>query len=155
NTLADPGRGLTGVNRVRSDADLIARNNGLPLTGRGVTVAVLDTGLNGLHADLAGRIAQNVLLAGTTGSGPGFNYPVSLENQPNTDMVSGHGTFVGGVIAGNRASSSGKYTGVAPDARLLGLSTGNLNLFFVIEGLDYLLWRGAQYGVKVVNCSFS
>src|SRR5262249_30981364 len=96
-TLADPGRGLTGVDRARSDADLIARNNGLPLTGRGVTAAVLDTGMNGLHADLAGRVVQNVKLVGTTGLGLGFNYPISLENQPNTDLLSGHGTFVGGV----------------------------------------------------------
>jgi serine protease AprX len=154
-TLADPGRGLTGVERVRTDADLKQSNGGASITGRGVTVAVLDTGLNGLHADLSGRVAQNVKLAGTLGLGLGFNYPISLENQWNTDLLSGHGTFVGGVIAGNGARSDGKYTGVAPGARLLGLSAGDLNLFYVLEGLDYLLWRGPGYGVKVVNCSFS
>jgi serine protease AprX len=51
--------------------------------------------------------------------------------------------------------SGGKYNGVAPGANLLGLSAGDLNLFFVLEGLDYLLARGAEYGVRVVNCSFS
>jgi serine protease AprX len=153
--LADPGRGLTGVERVRSDADLKQSNGGAAISGRGVTVAVLDSGLNGWHADLSGRVVQNVKLAGTLGLGLGFNYPLSLENLPNTDLLSGHGTFVGGVIAGNGARSGGKYTGVAPGAKLLGLSAGDLNLFFVLEGLDYLLWRGANYGVKVVNCSFS
>src|SRR5262245_28315182 len=154
-TVADPGRGLTGVDRARTDAELTSRNNGSPLSGRGVTVAVLDTGLNGLHGDLANRVVQNVKLVGPLGLGVGFNYPASLENIPNTDLVSGHGTFVGGVIAGSGASSGGKYTGVAPGAKLLGLSAGDLSLFFVLEGFDYLLWRGANYGVKVVNCSFS
>jgi serine protease AprX len=153
--LADPGRGLTGVERVRTDADLKQSNGGSSLSGRGVTVALLDTGLNGLHADLAGRVVQNVKLAGTLGVSVGFNYPLSLENLSNTDLLSGHGTFVGGVIAGNGARSGGKYTGVAPGAQLLGLSAGDLNLFYVLEGFDYLLWRGADYGVKVVNCSFS
>ncbi len=153
--LADPGRGLTGVERVRADADLKQSNGGMALTGRGVTVAVLDTGLNGLHADLSGRVVQNVKLAGTLGLGVGFNYSLSLENFSNTDLLSGHGTFVGGVIAGSGARSGGKYTGVAPGARLLGLSAGDLNLFYILEGFDYLLWRGADYGVRVVNCSFS
>ncbi len=153
--LADPGRGLTGVERVKADADLKQRYGGSSLTGRNVTVAVLDSGLNGLHSDLAGRVVQNVKLVGTLGIGLGFNPPISLENLANSDLVNGHGTFVGGVIAGNGALSGGKYTGVAPGARLLGLSAGDLTLLFILEGLDYLLWKGPSYGVKAVNCSFS
>jgi len=153
--LADPGRGLTGVDRVRQDADLTARNAGLPVSGRGVTVAVIDTGLDGLHGDLAGRVVKNLKRASLPGVGVGFTYPVELGEVPNTDLVSGHGTFVAGVIAGGGARSAGKYTGVAPGAGLVGLSAGDLNLFFVLEAFDYLLARGAELGVRVVNCSFS
>ena len=153
---ADPGRGLTGVERVRADADLTrAAGAGLPVSGRGVTVAVLDTGVDGTHADLAGRVVQNVKLADTQGAGVGFNHPVNAEGLPNTDQLYGHGTFVAGVIAGSGSRSDGAYTGVAPGARVVGLSAGDANLFYVLDGLDYLLDKGASLGVRVVNCSFS
>ncbi|HJR06324.1 MAG TPA: S8 family serine peptidase [Pyrinomonadaceae bacterium] len=152
---ADPAQGATGVERVRRDADLTRNNAGLPLSGRGVTVAVLDTGIDSTHGDLAGRVAQNVKLADLQSASVGFNYPVNTENLPNTDQAYGHGTFVAGVIGGNGSKSGGQYTGVAPGARLVGMSAGDLNLVFVLNGLDYLLERGASLGVRVVNCSFS
>ncbi|MCA1564262.1 MAG: S8 family serine peptidase [Acidobacteria bacterium] len=152
---AAPGQGLTGVERARRDADIVRDNAGVPLSGRGVTVAVLDTGLDGTHGDLAGRVAQNVKLADMQSATVGFNYPANVENLPNTDQVYGHGTFVAGVIGGNGLKSGGHYTGVAPGARLVGMSAGEINLVFVLNGLDYLLERGASLGVRVVNCSFS
>jgi serine protease AprX len=152
---ADPANGTTGVERTRRDADLMRNNAGTPLSGRGVTVAVLDTGLDATHGDLSGRVAQNVKLADLQSAPIGFNYPVNIENLPNTDQAHGHGTFVAGVIGGNGAKSGGQYTGVAPGARLVGMSAGDLNLVFVLNGFDYLLARGASLGVRVVNCSFS
>lgn len=152
---ADPANGTTGVARTRRDADLMRANAGTPLSGRGVTVAVLDTGVDATHGDLAGRVAQNVKLADLQSASVGFNYPVNVENLPNTDQVYGHGTFVAGVIGGNGTKSGGQYAGVAPGARLVGMSAGDLNLVFVLNGLDYLLERGASLGVRVVNCSFS
>lgn len=154
-SLADPGGNLTGGGRARADLELKVNNGGVPVTGSDVTVAVLDTGVNGLHPDLAGRVVNNVLLASTLGVGVGFNYPLSVEHLPTTDLVDGHGTFVAGIIAGSGQMSGGKYNGVAPGANILGLSAGALNMFFVLEGFDYLLTKGADYGVKVVNCSFS
>ena len=152
---ADPGRGTTGVDRVQHDADLINKNAGLPYTGRGVTVAVLDTGVDGTHSDLAGRVVQNVKLADTQSIGAGFNYPTDVENVPTTDQAYGHGTFVAGVIAGNGIRSGGAYTGVAPNAKVVGLSAGDVNLFYVLDGFDYLLQHAGALGVRVVNCSFS
>lgn len=154
-SLGDPGGSLTGAGRARTDAELTAKNWGMPVSGKGVTVAVLDTGIDGLHPDLAGRVVNNVLLASTLGIGIGFNYPINLEHLPNTDLADGHGTFVAGIIAGSGQMSNGKYNGVAPGAKLLGLSAGQLNMFFVLEGFDYLVANGSAYGVKVVNCSFS
>ncbi len=151
----DPGRGVTGADRAARDADLLNRNLGLPYTGRGVTVAVLDTGVDGTHNDLAGRVAQNVKLADTLSAGAGFNYPTDVENVPTTDQAYGHGTFVAGVIAGSGARSGGAYTGVAPNAKVVGLSAGDVNLFYVLDGFDYLLQHAAMLNVRVVNCSFS
>jgi serine protease AprX len=155
NLLGEPGNGLTGTARVKTDAELTAQNGGSAITGRGVTVAVLDSGLDGTHADLAGRVKKNVKLIGELGLGVSFSYPLSVEGLPNTDLVYGHGTFVGGVIAGSAARSNGKYAGVAPGAKLVGLSAGDVTLLSIVEGLDYLLWKGPELGVRVVNCSFS
>lgn len=148
-------RAVTGVERARQDSDLIARNNGLQPMGRNVTVAVLDTGIDGTHGDLSGRVARNIKLADTQSASVGFNYPVNSENLPNTDQLYGHGTFVAGVIAGNGSLSGGKYAGVAPAANLVGLSAGDAALVYVLGGLDYLLTNRASLGVRIVNCSFS
>src|SRR6185437_10083123 len=55
----------TGVDRARRDIEITNHNGGLSVSGRNVTVAVLDTGIDGTHGDLSGRVAQNVKLAGT------------------------------------------------------------------------------------------
>ena len=151
----DPYLQLTGSERVRRDSDLTKRNIGIPVSGRNVTIAVLDTGIDGTHADLAGRVVQNVKLADTQSVGVGFMEPLNVEGLPNTDQAYGHGTFVAGLIAGNGVRSGGKYGGVAPGANLVGLSAGDLNLSYVLSGFDYLLSRGASLNTRVVNCSFS
>ncbi|MCX7640209.1 MAG: S8 family serine peptidase [Pyrinomonadaceae bacterium] len=143
------------ISRLASDRFLLQRNGGTPVSGKNITVAVLDTGVNGLHSDLAGRVVQNVKLLDNQSIGVGFINPRPVENLPNTDPISGHGTFVAGIIAGNGASSGGRYKGVAPSARILGLSAGELSLFHVLSGFDYVLEKGAVYNVKVINCSFS
>src|SRR6266849_5950758 len=153
--LEPAARNLTGVERVRRNADLTRSNRGLPVSGRGITVAVLDTGVDGTHGDLAGRVVQNLKLADTQSVGVGFNFPVAAPSLPNTDQAYGHGTFVAGIIAGNGQQSGGKYAGVAPGANILGLSAGDASLLFVLSGFDYLLANGSSFGVRVVNCSFS
>jgi len=152
---SDPYFNTTGVQRVAPDDDLRQDNGAMPVTGRNVTVAVLDTGINSQHADLAGKVVQNVRLADTQSLPASFTYPAPVENLANTDLAGGHGTFVGGVIAASGASSSGRFAGVAPGARLLGLSAGDLNLMYVLSGFDYLLDKRVKYNVRVVNCSFS
>ncbi|WP_164842537.1 S8 family peptidase [Actinoplanes solisilvae] len=71
--------------------------------GTGVTVGVLDTGIDAAHPDFAGRLAE---VRDFTGG----NDPV--------DNV-GHGTHVASTIVGSGAASDGKYRGVAPGAKLL------------------------------------
>ncbi len=151
----DPYLRATQVQRIATDSYLQQRNFGMPVLGRNVTVAVLDTGINATHGDLLGRVVQNVRLIDSQSVAVGFVYPTPIENLQNTDLISGHGTFVAGLIAGSGSNSSGRYKGVAPAARLLGLSAGDLSLFHILSGFDYLLYKGSFYNVKVVNCSFS
>src|SRR5437763_880272 len=132
-------RSITGVDRVRRDTDLTRANRGLSVSGRGVTVAVLDTGVDGTHADLSGRVVQNIKLADTQSLGVGFSYPLAASSLPNTDQTYGHGTFVAGVIAGNGQQSGGKYAGVAPNANILGLSAGDASVLFVLSGFYCLI----------------
>ncbi len=148
-------RALTGVSRAWKDAEVINANHGLPVTGKNVTVAILDTGIDATHRDLAGRVIKNLKLADTQSISAGFNFPLNSEHLENTDSVNGHGTFVAGVASGNGTLSDGKYSGVAPDSRLVGLGAGDLTLLSVLAGFDYLLSNGRDLGVKVVNCSFS
>src|SRR6266446_2099305 len=93
-------RAVTGVERAWHDAEITTSNHNLPVSGKNVTVAVLDTGVDGNHNDLAGRVAKNIKLASTQSASLGFNYPINSESLSNTDQAYGHGTFVAGVIAG-------------------------------------------------------
>jgi serine protease AprX len=152
---ADNSRAQTGLLRVRQDADLQRLRGAGAFQGSGVTVAVLDTGLDANHPDLAGRVLKNVKLADAQGANVAdFIPPMNVETLTDTDQASGHGTFVGGIVAGSGASAVGKYTGYAPKASLVGLSAGDYSLFNVLAGFDYLLSH-PELGVRVVNCSFS
>jgi len=151
----DASRTRTGLLRMRHDNDLLNLRSIGPVQGAGVGVAILDTGLDSNHPDLSGRVIKNVKLADLQGANlVGFAAPSNVENLTTTDQVSGHGTFVGGIVAGDGTRSSGKYRGYAPKARLVGLSAGDASLFNVLAGFDYLLAR-PDLAVRIVNCSFS
>ncbi|MGV8834661.1 S8 family peptidase, partial [Cellvibrio sp.] len=76
------------------------------ITGQGVTVAVLDTGIDYTHPDLGGCIGTGCKVAG------GHNF-VEGEDATNPIDKHGHGTHVAGIIA-----AKGTLTGMAPDATL-------------------------------------
>ncbi|MEG1528818.1 MAG: S8 family serine peptidase [Clostridia bacterium] len=115
------------------------------LTGEGVTLCVMDTGLS-VHSDLEipkKRIVHFVDL-------------INGEEEPYDD--NGHGTFVGGVAVGNGVLSGGKICGVARKANLIGLKVlgaeGETGTFKILDGMQWLFDNGRKYGIKVVCMSF-
>ena len=166
---------LIGTDRLRTDADVTRRNGGLPVSGRGVTVAVSDTGVDGTHQDLtynaadpdSGKTVQNVVMNMSDEDGlivrsdtlgnvfEGILPPSYLENQPDSDTHGGHGTHVAGITAGTGLASGGLYAGVAPGAKVVGLGSG-AGLFIVgqIAAFDYILTNQFVYNIRAVNNSW-
>jgi len=146
---------LIGADEAQADLGL-ALPGGYPVTGAGVTIATLDTGVDATHPDLpfGTKVIQNVRLNNASGTGIGFSYPTFVAGLPNTDLVMGHGTFVSSVAAGSGAASGGRYRGIAPGAKILGLSAGDVLIVNMLEGFDYVLDHASQYGVRIVNCSW-
>jgi serine protease AprX len=145
-----------------SDAMGAATLRAAGLTGEGVTVAVVDSGCDASHPDLADHVAHNVKLY----SGEYVNLPpdssttivVPIEEGPyqNTDLGSGHGTHVAGIIAADSTSvADGSRYGVAPDASLVCYSIGEV-LFTtaVVTAYDHMLDQPDLWGIDVVNNSW-
>ncbi len=135
---------LIGANRVWNE---------LGVTGKGVTVAVIDSGIDATHRDLpfGTKVVQNVKLAPDLfGSGP-----LVLEGLATTDTSSGHGTHVAGIAGGSGAALGGKYRGVAIDSKLVGIGAGEaLFILTALEGFDWVLQNRLKYGIRVISNSW-
>jgi serine protease AprX len=122
----------------------------LGLTGAGVGVAVIDSGVTGWHDDLtprvAGSTAQRVV-----------HFADFVNFQPTAYDDYGHGTHVAGIIAGNGYDSEGAHAGVAPDAAIVALKvldgSGQGYISNVIAAIDYAVAHRQQYNIRVINLS--
>jgi serine protease AprX len=135
---------LVGADRVWTE---------LGFTGRGVGIAVIDSGIDGTHPDLpfGQKVIQNVKV-GPDLFGTG---PIVVENLANTDTTSGHGTHVASIAAGTGAALAGRYRGVAVDANLVGLGAGEaLFVFTALESFDWVLANRGAYGIRVISNSW-
>jgi len=125
------------------------------VTGSGVGVAVIDTGIAGgmpdfraSSSDTRSRVIANAV-TNPDARTPGDAY--------------GHGTHVAGIIAGDGWSRSytdplrGKYVGIAPDANLISVKVsddqGEASVLDVIYGLQFVVDNKAAYNIRVVNLS--
>lgn len=155
-------RKFVGLEALRADVEVTAANGGLPVSGRGIGVAVIDTGIDATHPDLqlGNNVVQNVFfpLAEVPEEPPaGFIPPIYIEDMPLTDVEGGHGTFVAGNIGATGQASGGFYGGMAPDADLIGLVAGNdggLSTFAIVQAYDYIMTHQFQYNIRVANNSF-
>ncbi|MGW4523722.1 S8 family serine peptidase [Amycolatopsis sp. NPDC004378] len=129
--------------RVRVSLDRSVPQIGAPeawaagFDGTGTTVAVLDTGYDPTHPDLAGRVSE----------------AVNFTTSPDTTDHFGHGTHVASTIAGSGAASGGRLKGAAPGAKLLVGKVLDDDGFgyesWVLAGMEW----AAHSGAKAVNMS--
>lgn len=115
--------------------------------GRGINVAVIDSGGDGLHPDLEKRMVANFKVAA--------DQVVQCPAPCNSDTTGGHGTHVAGIVAGDGTASSGYYTGMAPGAGLVGFSAGEtLVITDALASFDYILAHNDTLKVSVINNSW-
>ncbi|MBY6204465.1 S8 family serine peptidase [Halomonas denitrificans] len=149
-------RGLTGVDRMRSDANLRTAM-GFPYSGKGVGVMINDSGIDATHPDLmlGEKTVQNVFGTTNLNAVDGMLPITWVENVPDTDIGSGHGTHVAGTTAGTGAASGGDHAGVAPGAHLVGYGSGAVLLLLdTLGAFDYALVNQFRYDLRVINNSW-
>jgi subtilisin family serine protease len=147
----------TGVDKVRTDDSFRQKNDGLPISGKGIGVVINDSGVDGTHNDikLGRNLVQNVFASSNLNALTGVLPITYLENVPNTDSDSGHGTHVAGTVGGTGAMSGGKYEGVAPGTKLIGYGSGAVvAMLDIIGGFDYALTHQQEYNIRVITNSW-
>lgn len=116
------------------------------LTGKNITVAIMDTGI-APHSDFTGRILAFHDL---------YQHKVGLYDD------NGHGTHVAGIVAGDGMMSRQiggniDYSGIAPEANLVVLKIldekGNGNTARVLEGIEWILKNKDVYHISLLNIS--
>jgi serine protease AprX len=158
--LVDPAlTGLQDVNSVIGAPAVWAKKDaaGRQLTGQGVGVALIDSGI----APVKG-LAQ----AGKVVNGPDLSFESQVTNLRNQDTF-GHGTHMAGIIAGRdpevpagKEDKATGFVGVAPDARLVNLRVaagdGTVDVSQIIAALDWAVTHRNDPGVniRVINLSF-
>jgi len=116
-----------------------------PVTGKGIGVAVIDSGISP-HAALVNRVVANISF---------------VSGDPSVSDAFGHGTHVAGIIAGTAGAAkyvTPLYTGgIAPDARLINVRVldafGTGLTSDVIAGIDWAVANRTKYNIRVINLS--
>jgi serine protease AprX len=110
----------------------------LGYTGKGIKVAVIDTGIDASHPDLKGKVVE-------------WKDFVNGKKTPYDDY--GHGTHCAGIIGGTGAASDGKYKGAAPGVQFIGIKVlgkdGSGGLSAILQGIEY----AANSDAKVISMS--
>ena len=150
--------------------------NGTSYKGQGAIVAVFDSGIDWTHLDFRDPVDptksrilwlwdQTITATGSEVKPTGFTYGVEYTNaQINDELdgspanfvrerdVNGHGTHVSGTAAGNGATFSGKYAGVAPLADIIFIKGGDYSFSEtrMIDAMTYVHTKAAALGKPVV-----
>src|SRR5262249_37619966 len=149
-----PNRPMVASNDVTGGtvgADVAAQSYGLD--GRGVGVAVIDSGIDANHEDFSKN--------SNGGGGSRIVYAENfVDSEATTQDLYGHGTHVAGTIAGNGAASNGggsfrSLKGIAPGANLINLrvldSHGSGTESSVIVAIERAVSLKSLYNIRVIN----
>lgn len=120
----------------------VARKDGKAFSGKGVRIAVLDTGIELGHAELGGRVTQAWKIDSSVKA---VDHTAVVQDAAHAD-TDGHGTHVAGLLCG-------KSVGVAPDAELtsiLMMPKGYASTFDFIRCLD---WAAEHPEISLINFS--
>jgi len=111
------------------------------LTGKGVGIAILDTGISPI-ADLKDRIVA---------------FKDFVNGSLNCYDDNGHGTHVAGIACGNGISSSGFYKGIAPQANVISVKIldkyGKGNSLMALNGIQWIIENKERFNIKIINIS--
>jgi serine protease AprX len=122
-------------------------------TGKGIGVAVIDSGITAWHDDLTNRTNKNFPYGNQRVAK--FVDFVNGQTLPYDD--NGHGTHVAGTILGNGYDSYGQKSGIAPDASLISLkvldANGEGTIGNIIAALNWVAANARTYNIRVVNMS--
>ena len=131
----------------------------LGLTGKGVGVAVVDSGITAYHDDLYLAGSRTARASSRVVHFRDFTRETGARSW-STEQASddyGHGTHVAGIIAGNGFDSDGARIGVAPKANLVGLKVldadGHGYISDVIAAIDHAIAVRLVYNIRVINLS--
>jgi serine protease AprX len=120
------------------------------VTGQGVTVAVVDTGLGrhrGLLRDIQGRPGRII------------GWVDFVNGRRTARDPNGHGTHIAGIIANSQRGADGEWNGVAPGVNLVGVrvldETGYGSYEHVIQGIQWVIEHKDAYNIRVMNLSMS
>ncbi|MBA2645863.1 MAG: S8 family serine peptidase, partial [Pyrinomonadaceae bacterium] len=117
------------------------------LDGRGVGIAVLDSGIYATHKSFVDP---------STGKSR-VTYSRDFTGENRTDDPYGHGTHVASIAAGTSSILYGAYTGVAPKADIINLrvlgADGTGRSSSVLDAIEWVLSNHAAYKIRVVNMS--
>lgn len=111
--------------------------------GSGVVVAVVDSGIDGAHPGLQGRVARSVRFSDGGA-------------QPGAGDSDGHGTHIAGIIAGDGAGSAGlRHAGMAPEATLVGVDiSSSFTTTNAVRAFEWLHGHARELGLRVVSNSW-
>ncbi|HET7846188.1 MAG TPA: S8 family serine peptidase, partial [Acidimicrobiia bacterium] len=152
----------TGQTNGRSDADIDSPTAWARALGAGITVAVVDSGVDMAHPDLSTQIWANTgdPAGGGDNDGNGFVDDfrgwdfVSNDNNPSPVGTSGsavHGTAVAGLISG--ASNGTGLVGVAPSSEVMVIRACDSAGCFSLDAAE-AIYYAAEMGARVINLSF-
>lgn len=162
--FGDSGPWTTGARAVRTavGSGPYVDGSGRVIDGAGVGVAVVDSGVDGTHPDLANRLGKAFKVVCST---PGLIStqteqcfgPVVVQEAPMTDNTGGHGTHVSGIAVGDGTASNGTYQGVAPKATLFSYGVGEaISVLYNAEAFQHMIDNYASFSprIRVVNNSY-